>query len=109
MEGITIESIYTMIEKIDIRMETAEQNISFLLNLNDEKVTASNVIQHPVTTQPAIGVMVNHDGSKYQFTIPKFQLPGDLSVYLSEQAATDPEIIERILKIEGQGIIKLIY
>lgn len=110
MQEVTLESIYTLLEKIDVRIDTAEQNISFLMNLKDEKVnTSAVVIQQPVNLQPKNAVTVKHNGSNYQFTMPKFKLPADLTVYLSEEAATDPEIIERILKINGQGILRLIY
>lgn len=109
MQEITLESIYNLLEKVDVRIDTAEQNISFLMNLKDEKANAGVVIQQPVNPQPKNGVLVNHDGSNYQFNVPKFQLPGEIAVHLAEEAATDPEIIERILKIEGQGIMRLIY
>lgn len=108
MEEVTLESIYTLLEKIDVRIDTAEQNISFLMNLKDEKANAGVVIQQPVNPQPKNGVLVNHDGINYQFNVPKFQLPGEIAVHLSEEAANDPETIERILRIEGQGILRLV-
>lgn len=55
---------------------------------------------------------VSIDGKQYQFQLAHFTLPGDAEkgiepLYVkSEEAAVDEEILQRILSIKGQGILK---
>ena len=109
MQEITLESIYNLLEKVDVRIETAEQNISLLMNSKEQKSTVFPVAQAPITPPVKNGVMVNYNGNDYRFNVPQFKMPGELIVHKSENAANDPEIIERILRIEGQCLMSIIY
>jgi hypothetical protein len=48
--------------------------------------------------------LVEHKGKKYKWNVPHFRHGSD-EVITSEDAATDPEMIGKILKVAGQGIL----
>ncbi len=54
---------------------------------------------------------VKHKKKTYDFTMPVFMLPVvvegyDTTRFTAEEAATDPKVIEAIMSINGQGILK---
>ena len=48
--------------------------------------------------------LVEHGGKKYKWMVPHFRHGSD-EVVTSEDAATDKEVIAKILKVPGQGIL----
>ena len=50
---------------------------------------------------------VKYDGKSYKFQVAHFHIPGEETLKITaEEAATDEEVISKILNIKGQGILK---
>ena len=43
---------------------------------------------------------------QYKWNVAQFKLPGSDEIITAEEAATDSDLIELLLSIEGQGIIQ---
>ncbi len=50
--------------------------------------------------------LVEIGDKKYQWQRAAFRLPGDINKYSAQEAATNTEVLTRLLAIEGQSILK---
>lgn len=48
--------------------------------------------------------LVKHEKEKYKWALPVFTFEGQR--YTAEEAATDKDLIARIMQVEGQGLLK---
>jgi len=49
--------------------------------------------------------LVKHGGKEYKWMVPCFKLPGSKETLISADVSEDTFILDRILEIEGQGLL----
>ena len=62
-----------------------------------------NTEKTPIPTIPT--TFVKHNGKEYKWMVPQFKLPGSKQTLISSDVSDDKIIIEKILDIEGQGLL----
>ena len=128
MAEITLEGLSTLIEALDKKVDqlaatikdgdaALEERFANVATLFDsvtdqvqqiaegKKILKADAKAEAVIPKEA----VSFNKKKYIFKVAKFRLPGDATIYLAEQAATEGKkaggLIERILAIKGQPIL----
>jgi len=49
---------------------------------------------------------IEHKDKKYQWQRAAFRFPGDIKKITAQEASVDPEVLDRLLAIPGQSILK---
>ena len=112
------EELAKQIEEAFVALNTQAETDAETIEDLEEKVASLNALIGKANTDvtkiedavknvaagiPAEGPEV--DGKKYQWKVAGFRLPGDAERYSAIQANEDPELVEKILAIEGQNIL----
>jgi uncharacterized coiled-coil protein SlyX len=119
-EVVTLESLALklaeqakLIEEQDIKIDTqnltiGEQNekIGNLVQLiQDGKATATAAagkeVLPTIPTEP-----LEHEGKSYKWNVAAFSLPGSPEKFTAAEASVTPELIDRLLNIEGQKALQ---
>jgi hypothetical protein len=101
MAEITLESLAAQLDEQKAVIEKQNDTIIEL----QSKIIAANVPEKPKELKiPASPVSFND--KQYKWQVASFCLPGSSLKITAEEASTDKAIIEKIIAIEGQGLLK---
>ena len=109
MEDITLESLALKIEELQSSHQKLQaENLEFKnVIANSTKIDAAAKVEKTPEIPKDI---VTVKGKKYQFTVASFKLPGEKyqDKILSQDAVNDTEVLEDILQVIGQRILKAV-
>ena len=101
-----IEEQGVKIDAQDLIIGEQNEKIGSLVQLIQEgKATATadagKEVLPTIPTEP-----LEHKGKKYKWNVAAFSLPGNPLKYTAEEASVTPSVIDSLLKIEGQQVLK---
>lgn len=96
-------SLKTMQEQVDSIPELLKQfeRLKLQLKTQETLISADKVVEVPKIPDE----LVNYEKKKYKWALPVFTFEGQRLT--AEEASTDKDLINRIMKVEGQGLLKV--
>lgn len=98
-QGDSLKTMQEQIEGIPDMLKQFE-NMKLQLKTQETIIGADKVEKLPKIPED----LVKHEKKKYKWALPVFTFEGQR--YTAEEAATDKELIARIMQVEGQGLLK---
>lgn len=102
------------IEQLKLQVSELENTNSQQAQVIEEQAKTLGTLNQPATvimevkskkiTVPA--ETINIAGKEYMFQVACFRMTGEPEILLSENAALRPDLLQKIIAIEGQGILK---
>ncbi len=89
-------------EQKEINAKNTEALAGLMKIVGIAKTVETAAVKPPTIPTEAVKVA----GKSYLFRVASFQLPGSRDVLISEEVATDEKLLQSLLKIDGQGILK---
>ena len=101
-EELTLEGLLERINKQD---ETIAKQAETIVGLKGE--VAKTAIATEAAKPPTVPAeTLEFKGKKYKWRVAMFSFPGSHEQFTAEEANTDKDMIAKILKIEGQGMLQ---
>ena len=94
---LTNEELVALVQKQGDMIATLQLQIAG--NKGAELKEAAKEVKPTLPKEP-----VEHEGKKYQFVMPAFRIGGE--EFTAEQASVDSSIMDKILKVKGQNIMR---